>query len=80
MTLTSAQLCYLDGSCKDKGVVNYRIEGDDKLILTDKFFTTAYESDKFILTYWGTDDNGNPVSVEQTVCVEKDSTMFDIGC
>ncbi len=80
VTLTEGQLCYqVEGSCNSASV-NYRIEGDDELIRTNEWFNTLHDWEKFTLKYWGTDDNGNSVYVEQTVCVEKGTFLFDVDC
>jgi len=69
VTLTSAQICYeSSGSC-DSGTVDYRIEGDNNLVHTNKMFGTSASSNTFTLKYWGTDDNGNDVYIEQVMTV-----------
>jgi len=67
VTLTKGELCYQSTGTCDSALVNYRIEGNDQLVQTDKKFYTPYPSDRFTLKYYGTDDNGNSVSVEQSM-------------
>ena len=66
--LTEGQLCFGSTADCDPAVsVDYRIEGNDQLVHYNKKFWTSYSSDEFILKYWGTDDNGNPIYVEQSL-------------
>jgi len=71
LTLTQGQLCYDKPAyhCDAQGAVNYRINAGSNLIHTNKEFHTPYIPDKFTLKYWGTDDNGNAVYIEQKMCV-----------
>lgn len=70
VTLTSGQGCYQStGTCDPSVAVNYRIEGSNNLIHTGKKSRTPSASDKFTLKYWGTDDNGNDVYIEQVMTV-----------
>ena len=72
VSLTEGQLCYKDETCDPKGNVNYRIEADGELIHTGKKFWTGYNEDSFTLKYWGIDDNGYDVYVEQSMCVNEE--------
>jgi len=68
VTLTRGELHYQSGGY-DSATVSYRIEEDDNLIHTNKQFHTTRNSETFTLKYWGTDDNGNPIYVEQVMTV-----------
>jgi hypothetical protein len=71
VTLTEGQLCTLSGGCGNKGTVNYII--DNELIHTNKRFFTNQPSNEFTLKYWGTDELGNDVYIEQKMCVQGNS-------
>ena len=69
VTLTLGQICSQQGGCDPQGSVNYFISGNGQLIHTNKRFFTPYSSNIFTLTYWGTDENGNPVTVNSSMTV-----------
>ncbi len=77
VTLTSGQLCVQSVGCNPQVSVNYRIEPNNKFIFDNQFYTT-FDSDIFTLKYWGTDDNGYDVYVEQNMCVQK--SQFTENC
>ena len=70
VTLTSGRLCYqTDTSGCKTASVNYRINANGELIRNNEYFSTYYSTERFTLTYWGVDDNGNPVSVSNSMYV-----------
>lgn len=73
VNLTEGQICYIAGipHCDPKGNVNYKIEENSQLVHEGKKFWTNYSQDTFTLKYWGVDDNGYDVYVEQHMCVKK---------
>ncbi|ABW65875.1 hypothetical protein [Desulfosudis oleivorans] len=77
VTLTSAQLCDKAG-CDPKEIVNYRIEKNNNLIHLNKRFWTPYNTESFTLKYWGADDNGNAIYVEQYMCVRGTSSYPNV--
>jgi len=80
VTLTQGQVCYLTDpkGCDAKGAVSYRINANSNLIQINKNFDTSYATEKFTLTYWGTDDNGHAITVVQKMCVS--GTTFTENC
>jgi hypothetical protein len=72
VTLTWGKVCGQNGGCNSKAV-DYRIEANDKLVLNNNYFNTIGASETFTLTYAGTDDNGNSVSVSEVVKVSGSS-------
>jgi hypothetical protein len=71
--LAIRRLCYLDGTCTSNASISYSIDAGGELVQHNKEFYTDLESDKFILEYWGMDDNGNNVYVNQSLCVAEES-------
>lgn len=76
VTLKKSTICLqygtIDGYNKCDPVpitVNYKIDGNNQLVQTNKKFETKIIPEKFTLTYTGTDDNGNPVLVSQSMTV-----------
>jgi len=67
--LTQGQICSQQAGCDPKGSVNYIINRDGQLIHTNKRFITPFSSNIITLTYWGTDDNGNPITVSNSMTV-----------
>ena len=68
-TLTKGQLCRGVEGCGSNVSVNYRIEGNNNFITTNNQFYTTYAPDSFTLKYWGIDDNGYSIYVEQIMSV-----------
>ena len=77
VTLTTAQICFID-YCDPVGNVNYNIEANGALIRHNEYFYTNEPQNIFMLTYWGTDDNGYSVTVSQNMCVQ--GTSFTENC
>ncbi len=73
VTLTSAKMCFQSTGGCNSATVNYRVEGNDQLVLSNKNFNTPSSSDIFTLSYSGTDDNGNPITVSQSMSVSGSS-------
>jgi hypothetical protein len=69
VTLTQGQVCSTQGGCDPQVPLNYFINGNGQLIHTNKWFATPYSPNIFTLTYWGTDDNGNPVTLSNSMTV-----------
>ena len=78
VTLTQGQQCFQSIGCDPKVNVNYRIEPSGTLVYENKYFYTTSDSDIFTLKYWGTDDNGYDVYIEQKMCVQK--SQFTENC
>ena len=79
VNLTSSEMCYKSADrCDYYPSINYRIEANSELVHTGKRFWTSYDSENFTLKYWGVDDNGYDVYVEQSLCVE--GTSFTENC
>lgn len=60
------------------GSVNYRVEANGELVLDNRKFYTTKSSEKFILTYNGTDDNGNEISVTERFEVEGENVIYPL--
>jgi len=69
VTLTLGQICSQQAGCDPQVPVNYLINENGQLIHTNKFFRTPFSSNVITLTYWGTDDNNNPITVSDTMTV-----------
>ncbi len=66
VTLTNGELCIKSEITCKKAEVNYRIEAGKTFSFQDTF-TTNNNFNSFTLTYDGVDDNGNQLSVTQTL-------------
>jgi len=70
VTLTQGQVCLQSKlECNPKETANYRIEANNNLIRENEIFWTSENPDVFTLKYWGVDDNGYSVYVEQIMSV-----------
>ena len=82
VSLTEYQICYKDETCDPKGEIPpehiIRIEASSLLVHEGRKFWTGYSEDSFTLKYWGTDDNGYNVYIEQHMCVQE--TNFEENC
>jgi len=76
VNLIEYQICYKDETCDPKGEIPpeyiIRIEASSLLVHEDRKFWTGYNEDSFTLKYWGIDDNGYDVYIEQSMCVNKE--------
>jgi hypothetical protein len=68
VTLTNGELCAPISGCTPY-TFNYRIDAGSSLDLNNQNFRTTAPSSTFTVTYMGTDDNNNPVSVQGIVSV-----------
>jgi len=68
VTLTEFESCFQSGGCSSISV-NRRIEPNGQLLLNGQSVYTSFASEQFTLTYTGTDDNGNPISIQRVVSV-----------
>jgi hypothetical protein len=70
VTLTWGQLCSSVGC--NSATINRRVDAGGTYIWQDNLYT-SFASEQFTLTYTGTDDNGNPISVQRVVSVSGSS-------
>jgi len=75
VTLTNGELCFETLGICNPATINYRIEAGGSLVNSGENFATTYASESFTLTYGGTDDNGNSVSVEAVANVAGSSWL-----
>lgn len=65
VTFTSGQACYSFRNDCDSASVNYRVEANGQYSWSSYFYS-SYVPSTFTMTYYGTDDNGNSVTVSNS--------------
>ena len=63
VTLTRGRVCVDQGQECVEANVTYRIDAGKELLQPNHFVATLNVPDRALVQYWGTDDNGHPVSV-----------------
>jgi len=63
VTLTRGRVCVNQGQECVEANVTYRINAGKELVQPNHYVATETVPDRAMVQYWGTDDNGNPVSV-----------------
>lgn len=76
VTLTWGEICFKSVGACNTATVNYKIEANSNLVLSNRDFYTSAASDIFNMTYTGIDDNGNLVSVSRVMSVSDSSWNF----
>ena len=64
VTLTRGKVCVDDGQECVEADVTYRIDAGKELVQPNHYVATLKVPDRAVLQYWGTDDNGHPVTLE----------------
>ena len=63
VTLTKGRVCVDQGQECVEADVTYRINAGEELMQPNYYVATQNVPDRAMIQYWGTDDNGNPISV-----------------
>ena len=63
VTLTRGRVCVDQGQECVEADVTYRINAGKELIQPNHYIATLNLPDRALVQYWGTDDNGHPVSI-----------------
>ena len=64
--ITGGKRCYSNGDCYDRGP-SFTIPAGESVPRINQSFETRNIPDKMTYTYYGTDENGNPVQVSFTI-------------
>ena len=70
VTITNGKVCVSQGKECVAAEITYRINGGQGLSLQRHYVATETLPDEAVVSYWGVDDNGNPVSVATTIRLE----------